>query len=136
MKFSGPNCVKCDSSEWSLLKHYYEGVKNVEILEVDCGQAQQKAICNKYNVNEYPTLLFINDGIADAPYKGNPQCRSILDYIEDRLEKLGKATKNYVVTATPDNFTATISKGTSVVKFGLQGCTHVVVSGFGFLFLL
>jgi len=62
IKFYAPWCGHCKGMKpaWDSLGSEYKDSKTVLIGDVDCTSDNSKSLCEKYNVNGYPTIKYFN----------------------------------------------------------------------------
>ena len=90
-KFFAPWCGHCKNmaADWETLSNT---IKDVTVAEVDCTQADAKALCTKYGVRGYPTLKLFKDGYVynyNRPRKVNDWLDFVQKdfYLQDNVEK-------------------------------------------------
>lgn len=131
-KFFAPNCSRCESlaPTWQELESPYKGSKNLMLLSVDC--KDQINVCSYYNIESYPTILYMAEGEKIEKYNGTLNLESLENFIEKTVsekENLQAAPESFVkeqavFDVTPSNFQELISKDFSLVFFSMKKCPY------------
>uniref|UniRef100_T1JXA2 Thioredoxin domain-containing protein n=1 Tax=Tetranychus urticae TaxID=32264 RepID=T1JXA2_TETUR len=132
VKFYAPWCGHCRNlaPTWKLLGDTFQNDKSVSISMVDC-EAYSLA-CQKFDINSYPTLLWIVDGEIVDRYNGMRSHKDLKAFVnrkkkEDqlKLERQGTVRSEDVIhTLTNSNINKVIRHGVTFVKFWVPWCSH------------
>jgi len=132
IKFYAPWCGHCQRLEavWSELANSLEYDATVSISRIDC--TQHRPICQDFDVNGYPTLLWFVDGKKVEKYRGSRSIEEFKAFIEKRTatekkdtdEQEAKVEEISVLQLTGDSFNHGIEKGVTIVKFFAPWCGH------------
>ncbi|CAG2118714.1 unnamed protein product [Medioppia subpectinata] len=81
IKYWVPWCSHCKQLKpiWHHLSTKFFGIKDVIIANVDC--AQHESLCNKEQVDGYPTLMLYKDNEKVVEYDGNRQLEELYDFV-------------------------------------------------------
>lgn len=84
VKFFAPWCGHCQkmASTWKDLALIYSN-KEVKISEVDC--TQHASVCQSYDINGYPTLIFFHDGKKIQNYNGQRTIEEFSSFIDSLI---------------------------------------------------
>ncbi|EAL69370.1 protein disulfide isomerase [Dictyostelium discoideum AX4] len=131
VKFYAPWCGHCKklAPDFEILADTFAPVSNkVVIAKVDCDQADNKALCSKYDVSGYPTLKIFDKSTTAKDYNGARSVDELLTYINNHAKtnvKVKKAPSN-VVDLSPSNFDSVVlDKSKNVlVEFYAPWCGH------------
>ncbi|RWR99954.1 thioredoxin domain-containing protein 5-like protein [Dinothrombium tinctorium] len=132
IKFYAPWCGHCQrlAPIWDLLANSFQHDKSVFISKFDCDA--YPAICQKYEVKGYPTLLWIVDGKVKEKYSGARTHEDLKKFVDTKKKedisetrKEGKVRSEDVVAyVTDSNFKAYIKSGLSFVQFFTPWCVR------------
>jgi protein disulfide-isomerase A6 len=89
IKFYAPWCGHCKrlAPVWDELGSAYAGSNSVVIGKVDCTADDSKDLCNKHEVQGYPTLKYFVDGDKTGePYNGAREFDALDTFVKDKLE--------------------------------------------------
>ncbi|ESN99599.1 hypothetical protein HELRODRAFT_101552 [Helobdella robusta] len=97
IKFYVPWCEFCKhlSPTWMELAFRSRKVKNVVIAEVNC--ADQKHLCDRYDIRGYPTMLLILNGKTLDMYTGSHEVSDLHDYLVMMMKYDGSNISHYSV---------------------------------------
>lgn len=72
--------------DWDKLGDEYAGSRSVLIGDADC-TADGESLCQKYNVQGYPTIKYFKDGNMEGEdYRGGRDFESLRSFVADELE--------------------------------------------------
>jgi protein disulfide-isomerase-like protein len=86
VKFYAPWCGHCKrlAPAWDQLGGEFAGNSAVVIGDVDCTDAESKALCAEYGVRGYPTLKYFIGGEPND-YKGGRDFDALLSFAKEKL---------------------------------------------------
>jgi len=119
IKFYAPWCGHCKrlAPIWDKLAEIYEDSTHVKISKVDC--TVDTAVCEKFEVRGYPTLLFLQNGEKKEKYEEARDLKTLNDFIKKQADIPAN-----VVNLNEDAFDSYASSGLLFVKFYAPWCGH------------
>ncbi|KAL1747767.1 thioredoxin-like protein [Schizophyllum fasciatum] len=101
IKFYAPWCGHCKklAPTWELLAQRMQN--RLTIAEVDC--EAHPAVCKAYNVNGYPTLVYVNQAGVRSEYNSGRKLEQLVSFVE-------KASAPAVVAIKPDELDARVKE--------------------------
>ncbi|KAL1727432.1 thioredoxin-like protein [Schizophyllum commune] len=101
IKFYAPWCGHCKklAPTWDLLAQHMQN--RLTIAEVDC--EAHPALCKSYNVNGYPTLVYVNQAGVRSEYNSGRKLDQLIAFVE-------KASAPAVVAIKPDELEARVKE--------------------------
>merc|ERR1712038_450336 len=136
IKFYAPWCGHCKrlAPAWDDLAQHYKDDKSIAIAKIDCTDADNKPICDKFEVRGYPTLLFFKGGEMQKKYQGSrelPELTKFADKMRGGKEAAPKEEKkaeekkpDAVVDLNAESFELFTSTGSHFIKFYAPWCGH------------
>lgn len=134
VKFCAPwsgRCQKCHPI-WNELANSLRNDDSVSISNVDC--TQHRGTCGQFDMQGYPTLLWIEDGKKIDKYSGQLTHEELKAYVSMMLGKSNEQSNaktdtsdnvpHNVLSLTGDSFKHGIERGTSFIKFFAPWCGH------------
>lgn len=82
VKFYSPQCIHCIRLEpaWNELAKYFKDDETFPIIsEIDC--LTYRKLCRDWNIRAYPTMLWIEDGIALRKYLGSRSTGDLINFV-------------------------------------------------------
>lgn len=128
-----PHCKKL-SPIWSQLQDFYKNNENVKIIQLNCQNTSR--ICDIYEADRYPTLLWLKDGELIEKYQGKREYKDLQVYIDDMVSKhvpismpLQAANTEFVgngevIDLDHENFLDGIATNLTFVKFFMTKCKY------------
>ncbi|TRM68611.1 thioredoxin-like protein [Schizophyllum amplum] len=101
IKFYAPWCGHCKklSPTWKLLAQHMQN--RLTIAEVDC--EAHPAICKSFNINGYPTLVYVNQAGVRSEYNSGRKLEQLTAFVE-------KASAPSMVAIKPDELEARVKE--------------------------
>merc|ERR1719334_2005197 len=83
VKFFAPWCGHCKTlaPTWELLSTKF--ANKVKVAEVDC--TQNRALCQRFKIDGYPTLMLFKDGQPVEQYSGGRDIKTLSNYLEKKM---------------------------------------------------
>uniref|UniRef100_T1JB49 Flavin-containing monooxygenase n=1 Tax=Strigamia maritima TaxID=126957 RepID=T1JB49_STRMM len=136
VKFYAPWCGHCQklAPVWEQLAQSYGVDSSVQIGKIDC--MSNRAICTEFEIQGYPTLLWMQDGKVVEKYQGPRNHDDLKKYVDTMKAKSEQQTDTLqdmtvpdeppapVVILNSDNFKTTVESGLTFVKFFAPWCGH------------
>lgn len=134
VKFYAPWCGHCQklAPTWEELANSLRNDDSVSISKIDC--TQHRWICGQFDIQGYPTLLWIEDGKKVDKYTGQRTHEELKAYVSTMLRKTSEqttvktdtseSTTYAVLSLTGESFKHGVEKGVSFVKFFAPWCGH------------
>jgi len=87
VKFFAPWCGHCRNlaPTWEDLANKYSSQSDIKIAKVDC--TEENALCSRYSVRGYPTLLLFRGGVKVAEFEKARSLDSLSDFVEKHRVK-------------------------------------------------
>lgn len=73
---------------WESLGEHFWNNKNIRIAEMDCDPPENKKICKKFKVDQFPMIFMFKEGIQGKLYDGSREKEDLVSYIEQFLGEL------------------------------------------------
>lgn len=101
----------------------------VTVADFDC--AKYSKICNAFNIQQYPTFIWLNNGEIVDNFEGERSAKQLISYgkkLARRRPKRGakelKEFQSYIREITSKEFLSTIAENTTLVTFCVPWCVH------------
>lgn len=80
--FSMPGCGHCENFKptWDLLVKNYGNIKDIELIQVISNQKPE--LVEKFEIQGFPTILFIKDSQKVSEYKGDRSYEDLVKYMK------------------------------------------------------
>jgi len=125
LKFFAPWCGHCKAmaNDWKKLWKIWDNSKTGFVAEVDCTSDDSQALCEKYKVQGYPTLMYGNLTLSSElkTYDGGRSFDELSAFAEQNLKPKEPTA---VVNLTPDNYDSLTNGKTIFVKFFAPWCGY------------
>ncbi|XP_017883710.1 thioredoxin domain-containing protein 5 [Ceratina calcarata] len=132
INFYAPWCGFCKklAPVWEELANSLRNNNHVSISRVDC--ISHPIVCEKFEIEGFPTMLWIEDGKKVDKYTGQRTHEELKAYVSKMLDKgedqvktdNSDSTAHAVLSLTGESFKHGIEKGVSFVKFFAPWCGH------------
>lgn len=139
------NCPRCKeiAPQWKKLVDSPRDHKNYHVASVDCDEFD--SVCSKYQIEEYPTILFLVNGKTVEPFKDEYYMKEDFEHFAEKVmskqsKVILKRVKRFIhqeevkepessqdqhrLELTSDNFDRVIGKDFTFVKYYLKWCKH------------
>jgi thiol-disulfide isomerase/thioredoxin len=99
---------------WDALSKRVEGT-NIKVGKINCDE--NSALCGRYNIQGYPTLLLLKDGDLIADYEGPRSVDSFVSFLNEATAE--KKSEGHVVELNSHNFDLATGNPTTrwLIKF-------------------
>ena len=76
-----PGCVHCESlmPTWKMLETNYHDNQYVKLSAIDV--KEDSALSDKYKIQSYPTILFLNNGVNMKEYTGDRTYKDLVRFL-------------------------------------------------------
>lgn len=139
VEFYASTCTHCKdmAKVWHKLEKFYKKDREIKLLSINCNRV--RSLCHKYNVRNYPTILWIDNGKAIKKFGGERSVQGFQEFIEKMLIRYMKPNLSLVnnrvrrdtstvpaTELTQENFKENISKDFTFIMFYLHQCPYCV----------
>lgn len=129
VKFFIQSCHYCQQvkATWKALEDAYENDSELTVGNVDCNRFP--ALCDKFDVSHYPSMLYIEDGKRKEKFSGSRTLKNFKTYLDLRLGRIFTRSRRSteqgsVLDLDTTNFYESVAEGITLVKFYVNWCKH------------
>lgn len=132
VKFYAPWCGHCLNlaPSWAKLATELKSEKDVKIAKVDC--TQDRALCQEYGVQGYPSLYYFRNGHKIEKYGGPRSLKDLKSFVNTQTAKddteggktIESNTESSVAILDNENFENDIKSRVAFIKFFAPWCGY------------